>query len=77
MARASALVVHIKKRDNVMASSFHFLAKGEPGTEFDDPRFLCNLHLIFAKPGETAATRVQEFLDKVKEFTLWHDSFDI
>lgn len=77
MARASPLVVHRKKSNNAMASSFHYLAQGERDTEFDDPRFLCNIYLVFAKPGESAATRVQEFLDKVKEFTLWHDSFDI
>lgn len=75
VARASPMVIYRKKNNNTMTSGFHYVAYGERGTELDDPRFLCNVYLLFAKP--EAGARVQEFLDKIKSFTLNVRSFDI
>lgn len=77
IARASPMAIHRKKSNNTMAASFHYLSCGERGTDFDDARFLCNIYVMLAKPGKEAGARVQAFLDKVKDFTLWHHSFDI
>ena len=75
VARASPMVIYRKKNNNTMTSGFHYVAYGERGTELDDPRFLCNVYLLFAKP--EAGARVQEFFDKIKSFTLNVRSFDI